>query len=453
MIQIIVAMMMSWEKVFSQKRSAYRAIGQALRQMIVIGKRTIARSWLVKEPKGDWSSEYKLNNRSKWQEQKLFRPMLSEAVEMSKGKFIAIACDDTRLKKSGKKILSAQWGRDAMSPPFHLNLQWGIRYLHAAVLLPLHQKYGVSARAIPVYFQEVPPVKKPGKLATKEEKEAYKKEIKKNNLSVKTVEMLKQMRKDIDELGEREKIIAWTMDGSFCNETIFKAELERTILIARTRKDAKLCYKNEQGRAYYGKEKFTPEEILKDESIPWQEQEIFHGGKFRKVYYKEVAQVLWQRGAGKKKLRLLVVRPTPYRKTKKGRILYRQPAFLLTTDLESQASELLQIYFDRWQIEVAHKELKDTCGVGQAQVRNPKSVSRQPVLQVSTYSAMHLAALKLWGPHFPDHFSLPKYQRDKSRVSAQDLIRFLRDEVVFHPETLPFDFEISAKSLFDSATL
>jgi len=33
------------------------------------------------------------------------------------------------------------------------------------------------------------------------------------------------------------------------------------------------------------------------------------------------------------------------------------------------------------------------------------------------------------------------------------LIRFLRDEVIFHPENLPFDFEISAKSLLDSATL
>jgi hypothetical protein len=284
MIKIIVAMLLSWEKVFTQKRSAYRAKGQAIRQMIVIGKRTIARSWLVKEPHGDWSSEYKLNNRSKWEAEKLFEPMLSEAVEMSKGKFIAIAVDDTRLKKSGKKISSASWGRDAMSPPFHLNLQYGIRYLHAAILLPLHQKYGVSASAIPVLFKEVAPVKKPGKLATEEQIEAYKKEIKTNNLNVKTLEMIKQMRKDIDELGEKERIIAWTMDGSFCNETIFKAELERAILIARTRKDAKLCFENKQGRAYYGKEKFTPEEILKDENIPWKEQEIFHGGKFRKVY-------------------------------------------------------------------------------------------------------------------------------------------------------------------------
>lgn len=446
-------MLMSWEQVFRQKRSAYKAIGQGLRQMIAIGRRTIARSWMVKGNNLDFSSQYKLNSRSQWQEQKLFEPIIREAISQNKGKFISIAIDDTKIKKSGKKILSARWQRDSMSAAFHLNLQWGLRYLHAAILLPLHQKYGVSARAIPIYFKQVPAVKKPGKLATQEQIDEYKKEIKVNNLSIHTVEMAKEMRKEVDRLGGREKLLALTMDGSFCNKTIFKAELERTILIARTRKDAKLCFENEVGRRYYSQEKFTPEEVLKDEKKTFSEAEVFHGGKFRKVYYKEVSDVLWQRGAGKKKLRLLVVRPTPYRKTKLGKILYRQPAFLLTTDLQTDACELLQVYFDRWQIEVSHKELKQDCGLGQAQVRNPKAVARQPVLQVATYSAMHLAALKLWGPNFPDFLPIAKYQKDKSRVSSLDLIRFLRDEVVFHPEALPFDFEISAKSLLDSATL
>jgi hypothetical protein len=37
-----------------------------------------------------------------------------------------------------------------------------------------------------------------------------------------------------------------------------------------------------------------------------------------------------------------VVRPTAYCKTKKGRLLCRQAAFLLSTDLESEAGELMQ---------------------------------------------------------------------------------------------------------------
>ena len=452
MIGIITGIMLGWENVFGQTRTALRAIRQALSVICVLGKRTIARSYLARGGEGDWSSEYKLHSRSKWAEQELFEPILGRAAEMSEGKFIVFGCDDTRVKKSGKKILSAQWGRDPQSPPFRVNLQWGLRYLHASVLVPLHRQYGLSARALPVWFEEATPVKKPGKRASTEEQKAYRAETKKRNLSVQAVEMFRKLRRKADESGYSDKIMAWAADGSFCNETVFKADLDRTILIARTRKDAKLCLPACEGRRIYAQEKFTPESVLKDEGRSWQSALVFHGGKWRTVYYKEVNEVLWQRGAGSKPLRLIVVRPVPYRKTKKGKLLYRQPAFLLTTDLETEAVELLQIYFDRWQLEVAHKELKQDFGLGHAQVRVPASVARQPALTAATYSAMHLAALKAFGPNRPDEFGpVPKYQREKTRVSSLDLIRFVRHEVVNNPDALPFVFNISANSLFASA--
>jgi hypothetical protein len=65
-----------------------------------------------------------------------------------------------------------------------------------------------------------------------------------------------------------------------------------------------------------------------------------------------------------------LVRPTRHRKRKSGRYYYRQAAYLLTTVVEGSVHELLQIDFDRWQIEVNHREEKDTPGVGQAQLRN-----------------------------------------------------------------------------------
>src|SRR5438477_13087719 len=101
MIGIIVAIMLGWEKVFLQKRTAYRALRQGLSLVCVIGRRTIARSYLAREEKGDWSSEYKLHSRSKWEAQELFEPILGQAVEMCEGKLIPLWCDDTRLKKTG----------------------------------------------------------------------------------------------------------------------------------------------------------------------------------------------------------------------------------------------------------------------------------------------------------------------------------------------------------------
>jgi hypothetical protein len=451
LLETMIAIMQGWKKVFSQRRTAYRAMKQAISTICVIGRRTIARSYLVQGGEGDWSSEYKLYSRSQWEGQKLFEPILKESLKMCRGKFLPLGADDTRIKKSGKKIKTAHWGRDPLSPPFHVNLQYGLRFLQTSVLVPLHQQYGVSPRALPVWFEEVTPVAKPGKKASEEERKAYRAAIKQQNLSVAAVEMFKQMRQRVDELGGKEKILAYSLDGSFCNRTVFKAELDRTILIARSRKDASLCFPATTGRRTYSEEKFTPAAVMKDARYPWQQATIFHGGKWRIVFYKEVNEVLWQRGAGPRRLRLLVVKPIPYRKTKKGRLLYRQPAFILTTDLETAAAELLQIYFDRWQLEVAHKELKDNFGLGEAQVRAPEAVARQPVLTVATYSAMHLAALSTFGPQRPDTFGpLPKYQRDKTRASCQDLIRHVRHEVV---SKLPYDFNITEKSIFAAATV
>jgi hypothetical protein len=78
-------------------------------------------------------------------------------------------------------------------------------------------------------------------------------------------------------------------------------------------------------------------------------------------------------------------------------LYYRDPAYLLTSGLGNSAKQLLQIYFDRWQIEVNHREEKDTLGVGQAQLWNITSVPKQPVLAVAAYSALLLASLLAFG--------------------------------------------------------
>jgi len=191
-------------------------------------------------------------------------------------------------------------------------------------------------------------------------------------------------------------------DGSFCNRTCFAQIPERAVLLVRARKDAKLCFRAsaEDPRRFYGLAKFTPEQVRQDDAHAWKTTKIFYGGKRRKIRYKEVAELYWQRGAKQRPLRLLVLAPTPYRKSKSKRLYYRDPAYLFTSDLRCSPKQLLQIYFDRWQVEVAHKELKQDFGLGEAQVRVPESIKHQPALTAATYSIMHLSAIKTFGPSF-----------------------------------------------------
>jgi len=99
-------------------------------------------------------------------------------------------------------------------------------------------------------------------------------------------------------------------------------------------------------------------------------------------------------------------------------------------DMESSAVVVLQAYFDRWQIEVNHREEKDTLGVGQAQVRAARSVPRHPAFAVASYSMLLLAGLRSFGPGRPDNFmALPKWRKSARRASALDLITLLRMEI------------------------
>ena len=225
---------------------------------------------------------------------------------------------------------------------------------------------------------------------------------------------------------------------------------DRSALLARARKDAKLCFRASlPTRCFFALEKSTPEQVRKDQSQLWKTTRIFYGGKRRKVRYKELGDVYWQRGAARRPLRLLVFAPTPYRKRKSGRLYYRDPAYLLTTDLRSSVTQLLQIYFDRWQIEVNLREEKDASGVGQAQLWNVTSVPKQPVLAVASYSALLLASLQAFGAQRGNAYAeLPKWRRNARRPSCLDLITLLRKEITQQTPLLdPFDLKLSSPEL------
>jgi hypothetical protein len=313
---------------------------------------------------------------------------------------------------------------------------WGQRFLQASLLTPLYGLDGESSpRGLPLRFEEVTPVRKPGKKATEVQKAAYRQAQKTHNLSTAFVTVLRELRHCFDAHGFGPKRVIAVGDGSFCNKTTFRQEFDRTMLITRARKDLRLClpYQGE-GPRYYGKETFTPQEVYQEATLSWKEAKIFHGGKYRKIRYKEVCELLWQRGGGRRLLRLLVLAPTPYRKTKAGRRYYREKAYLLCDDNQLAAKELLQAYFDRWEIEINHRDEKSILGVGQAQVWADLSVPRVPALRVATYSLMLLSALETYGPKRTSAYEpLPKWRRAARRPSCQDLVTLLRKQLEAQP--------------------
>jgi hypothetical protein len=433
LVPALLKILEGWYPAFSQRRSGQRAIRQAVGSLLALGRRTLSRSlWALGRQNRDWSADYRLHARAGWDAGELFQPVLEHSLPLCPGPFVAVAMDDTRIHKTGRKILSAFYQRDPLSPKFRFNLMWGLRFLHMTVLVPLYRSFeNASPRSIPIRFQEVPALKRPGKKASPQEQQAYREAVKQKNLSQHSVTMLKAVRQAVDGAGVPERRILAVGDNSFCNRTLFRADLDRVAILARSRRDVRLCGRAPvDGRAWYSEEKFTPEQVRQNESVPWQQVDLFHGNQWRPVRFKELSGVYWQSGAKKRVLRLLVLAPIPYSSGKGKRKYYRDPAFLLTTETEAAAQPLLQAYFDRWQIEVNHRELKDTLGVGQAQLRSPRSVPRQPAMVVAAYSALLLAGIQVFGAHRSAAFpALPKWRRNAHRPSCLDLVTVLRNEM------------------------
>ena len=230
-------------------------------------------------------------------------------------------------------------------------------------------------------------------------------------------------------------------DGSYTNSTVLKQLPDRITFIGRIRKDAKLHFPLPDDSItcrLYGPQAPTPDEILNDDSIPTQSIKCFIAGKLQSVKVKTVTPLFWRKAGHDRPLRLVVIKPLGYRLTKASKILYRQPAFLICTDIDLSLDSLIQAYIYRWEIECNHRDEKSYIGVAQGQVWSPLAVTRLPQFQVAAYSLLLLASLLTYGfDRSADFLPLPKWRsRQPLRPSILDLLNLLRS-LLFERASLP----------------
>src|SRR5580693_6497810 len=159
----LLVILRAWTPAFAQSRSGQRATDQVLGALLAMGRRTLSRSlWALGRQHQDWSADYKLHSRASWNTQELFQPVLQQAARLCDDSLLVIAMDDTRIRKTGRKILTAFYQRDPLSPKFRFNLMWGLRFLHFSLLVPLYRSNAdVPPRSLPLRFLEVPAIRKP----------------------------------------------------------------------------------------------------------------------------------------------------------------------------------------------------------------------------------------------------------------------------------------------------
>jgi hypothetical protein len=466
-----------WRSAFPQQRTWQRA------QRLAYGLLTCLRTHLTSNAicaTGrqflDWSADYRLFSRSPWDPHALFDPIFDRLPELlpSPQAPVVVALDDTLCKKTGRHIPGATFARDPQSPPFHVNLCRGLRFVQASVLVRAKQFLG-PARALPVRFEPAPPAVKPkpqvraSKQARQQQREAkknakrqrkhqtdapaaerkpapptpeeqeYRRQKKLRALTQVGVRVLHSLRQALDARPDtRQRQLLVGGDGSYTNRPVLSKLPERTTFIGRIRKDAKLFYALPPATAarsggrprHYGPAAPTPEQILHDDAVPVEKVRCFAAGEVREIPVKVVRHLYWRKAGPALPLLLVVIKPLGYRLRKGSKLLYRQPAFLICTDPQLDLQTLLQAYVDRWEIECNHRDEKSLIGVAQGQVWNLQAVTRLPQFQVAIYSLLLLASILAYGfQRTASYLPLPLWRRKSIRPSILDLLNLLRDQI------------------------
>ncbi len=465
-----------WRSAFAQQRTWHRA------QRLAYGLLTCLRTHLTSNAicaTGrqflDWSADYRLFSRSPWDPHALFDPIFDHLPELlgSSPAPVVAALDDTLCQKTGRHIPGATCARDPQSPPFHVNLIRGLRFVQASILVRAKQFLG-PARALPVRFEPAPPAVKPKFSAaskpTRKKQQNQKKSAQQNPKSQKRnpaaqrkavaltpeeqeyrlqkklhalthvgVSVLHSLRQALDARpGTRQRQLLVSGDGSYTNRPVLRHLPERTTFIGRIRKDAKLFHALPSATASrsggrprrYGPAGPTPEQVLHDDSVPVVKVRCFAAGEVRQIPVKVVRHIYWRKAGPDLPLLLLVIKPLGYRLRKGSKLLYRQPAFLICTDPQPDLQIVLQAYVDRWQIECNHRDEKSLLGVARGQVWNTLAVTRLPQFQVAIYSLLLLASILAYGfQRTAAYLPLPLWRRKSIRPSLLDLLNLLRDQI------------------------
>ena len=423
----------------NQERVWHRGRALGLSAAVCLGRRTV--TGLVGTSGSqfrDWSATYRLFSQDRVAVEEVFGVVRSGIeAQLYDGAPLVTAMDDTVVRKSGAKIYGVRYRRDPLSPPFHANLVRGQRFVQISAALPARGVSG-AARMIPIDFAHAPTPARPRKGADAHQWTLYEQARRAANVSRVGVARLQELRASMDRRPAQARRTLWTVvDGRFTNATVLKGLPERTVLIGRIRKDTKLYYLPQAERhdgpgrtRKYGQRAPTPEQLRQDPSVPWQTVTVRVGGKRRRFRIKTIAPLRWRAAGAAHDLRLIVIAPLCYRA--RGKRLYRKPAYLICTDPTVPLKAILQAYIWRWDIEVNIRDEKQLLGVGEAQVRNPRSVQNLPALLVASYALLLLAATQAFpNGAIPGALPPPRWRRNapRHRLSTADIIAQLRAEL------------------------
>lgn len=382
----------------------------------------------------DWSAFYRLFSAARVDYDVLSRCFLQQTLaQVPAEEPYVVALDGTQLPRSSRRMPGTSWLRHPRTPLFKVGIHRAQRYLHVALLLPRWQGF---SRAVPLRWTPIfPPKAVPGAAEPRREWVAAQEE-------------LVRLRADLDVAGRAEQLALAVGDGSYDVAELWATLPARTVLLARSARNRVLhaLPRDGPGRGRprrYGERAPTPQEWL-HVAAGWRRTTLTVRGRPIPLRYRVEGPYL-RRGASGQPLYLLVVKGIDQARGRYRR--QRAPVFYLVNAVAAEghwvlplpATALLAWAWQRWEIEVTHREMKTGWGVGAVQCWQATATVRAVQVQVWTYALLVLAGYRAWGydRHPPALRPAGLWWHGAARWSLPTLWRGYRLALASRPEFAP----------------
>jgi hypothetical protein len=200
-------------------------------------------------------------------------------------------------------------------------------------------------------------------------------------------------------------VVSWTAerpvelsgDSAYSCSTVIKGLPARVVAFGNMRPDAVITawpsndeapQKTEKGnkgrpgpKPKRGKLLPKPEELAKQDSVPWKTCTVDLNGKKQEVTYKDFFGQ-WYRACGFRLLHIVVVQ------VHAGKVPWR---VFFSTDASLSVQEVLSGYAQRWPIEVCFRELKQCLGFADSSARK-----KEAVLRTAPFVGLMYTVLVIW---------------------------------------------------------
>lgn len=416
--------------VFRQERTYQRVVMLVLAELFVLARHTVTQLLMsLGQTEGDWSSWYRLFSQGRFRYEAASAVLLRETLKhVPEEAVYVVAGDGTQTPRSSRKLEGSGWLRNLRTPPFKVGIHAAQRWFNGSWLVPEEAGY---SRALPIRWQPAFTVKSQPKVhEPKTEGEAAR-------------DFLGWLRQEFARCGRAAQRVLFVGDGHYDSVSLWQALPAGVVLLARSAKNRvlyQLPAPSTGGRGrkrLYGERAAAPQALWRERS-GWKALTLLVRGRQRHLQVK-VRGVFLRRGAPDCPLFLIVVRGKHNAHTRRDPLPFLVNAVCAedgSWQLPLPLDTLLFWAWQRWEVEVCHRELKSNFGLGNKQCFNPYAAVASVQWSAWVYALLLLAGYRTFGLTRASRVPT-RWWRGAPRWSLNTLWRTYRAAFWQHHDFLP----------------